>query len=282
MNQDNEKLYIYLAVAVIAIAFIFVLVLIWKPSNDDLLESINYIGDAEEYKEVQTNNYKSVLEGLLQVNNYDQLFEKVDKKWLEDNSYTKESLYNFLIENGIISNNVPLIKDTTIVNGQDSTYYRFQIQNEKGNLRYVLINESQSNDYTISFEQKGVASIEGKEYKDVIDGVTYTLKTKAALENLIQYELTIESTREDTITFDLSAVTNVFLMLKTGESIMPIDITSREVNIYEVQNGGKISVDLTFNLSLEKISNIEKMQLFHVYDRDGEKMIEIDMLGGEN
>ena len=63
---------------------------------------------------------------------------------------------------------------------------------------------------------------------------------------------------------------------------MPIDITSREVNIYEVQNGGKISVDLTFNLSLEKISNIEKMQLFHVYDRDGEKMIEIDMLGGEN
>jgi hypothetical protein len=154
MNQDNEKLYIYLAVAVIAIAFIFVLVLIWKPSNDDLLESINYIGDAEEYNEVQTNNYKSVLEGLLQVNNYDQLFEKVDKKWLEDNSYTKESLYNFLIENGIISNNVPLIKDTTIVNGQDSTYYRFQIQNEKGNLRYGLINESQSNDYTISFEQK--------------------------------------------------------------------------------------------------------------------------------
>ena len=53
---------------------------------------------------------------------------------------------------------------------------------------------------------------------------------------------------------------------------MPIDITSREVNIYEVQNGGKISVDLTFNLSLEKISNIEKMQLFHVYDRDGEKI----------
>jgi hypothetical protein len=124
--------------------------------------------------------------------------------------------------------------------------------------------------------------MKGKEYKDVIDGVTYTLKTKAALENLIQYELTIESTREDTITYDLSAVTNVFLMLKTGESIMPIDITSREVNIYEVQNGGKISVDLTFNLSLEKISNIEKMQLFHVYDRDGEKMIEIDMLGGEN
>lgn len=281
MNQDNEKLYIYTAVIVLVAALIFVIVLIWKPSSNDIKRGINYIGDVTEYKELQSKNYKKIIEKMLMVNNYDELYEKIDKEWLEENAYTKDNLYDSLVEKGIISNYVPNIKDVTVVNCQEGTYYRFQIQNMQGNIRYIVVNETSSNDYTISFEQKSISNIEGKIYTYVEDGVTYTLKVKAVFENVVQYELNIASLREDTITYDFGNYQNVLLCLTTGEKIVPSDITATANNIYEVGQNSNITIDLTFNLLLEKNNNLEKIQLFNVLDRDGNKTINIDLLGGE-
>lgn len=281
MNQDNEKIYIYLAIAVIAIAFIFVLFIIWKPTPTDQKAAINYLDISTTYDEIQENNYKNILERLLMVNNYDELFERINTEWLEENNYTKDSLYNYLVEKGIISNNVPIIKDTVTINLNDDMVYRYQVQNAQGNLRYVIINEKNSNEFTISFEQENISKFEGKVYTYVEDGVTYTITTKAILENVVQYNLAISSQREDTITYDLSRLQNVYLDLDTGESYIPTDITSRTESVYAVEQNGTFDVDISFTLTLEKHSHIKSMSLYHVLDRDGEKTIKIDMLGGE-
>lgn len=282
MNQDNEKLYIYVVIGFFAVAFIFVLYFIWKPSSDNIKEDINIISNEDSYEDVQLNNYLNVLNRLLIATNYDELFERIDSTWLDSNSYNKDTLYNYLIEQGIISNKVPVVKESIALSGTNGEYYyRFGIQNEKGNIRYVVINEATPNVYTISFEQNNISNMEGKTYTYVEDGITYTLKVIASLENVAQYELTLSSTREDVVTFDLSTNQCLSIELKNGAKFNPSDITSTTNNVYKMTENSQFSVKLTFNLSLEKQSEISKINFYQVSDSKGSKVVNVDLLGGE-
>lgn len=282
MNQDNEKLYIYIVIGFFAVAFIFVLYFIWKPSSDNIKEDINIISNEDSYEDVQLNNYLNVLNRLLIATNYNELFERIDSTWLDSNSYNKDTLYNYLIEQGIISNKVPVVKESIALSGTNGEYYyRFGIQNEKGNIRYVVINETTPNIYTISFEQNNISNMEGKTYTYVEDGITYTLKVIASLENVAQYELTLSSTREDVVTFDLSTNQCLSIELKNGTKFNPSDITSTTNNVYKMTENSQFSVKLTFNLSLEKQSEISKINFYQVSDSKGSKVVNVDLLGGE-
>ena len=282
MNQDNEKLYIYIVIGFFAVAFIFVLYFIWKPSSDNIKEDINIISNEDSYEDVQLNNYLNVLNRLLIATNYNELFERIDSTWLDSNSYNKDTLYNYLIEQGIISNKVPVVKESIALSGTNGEYYyRFGIQNEKGNIRYVVINETTPNIYTISFEQNNISNMEGKTYTYVEDGITYTLKVIASLENVAQYELTLSSTREDVVTFDLSTNQCLSIELKNGTKFNPSDITSTTNNVYKMTENSQFSVKLTFNLNLEKQSEISKINFYQVSDSKGSKIVNVDLLGGE-
>ena len=228
------------------------------------------------------NNYLNVLNRLLIATNYDELFERIDSTWLDSNSYNKDTLYNYLIEQGIISNKVPVVKESIALSGTNGEYYyRFGIQNEKGNIRYVVINETTPNIYTISFEQNNISNMEGKTYTYVEDGITYTLKVIASLENVAQYELTLSSTREDVVTFDLSTNQCLSIELKNGTKFNPSDITSTTNNVYKMTENSQFSVKLTFNLNLEKQSEISKINFYQVSDSKGSKIVNVDLLGGE-
>ena len=243
---------------------------------------MNFINNESKYDEVQLNNYKNALNKLLIASNYDQLYEKIDSTWLELNSYTKDSLYNYLIKEGIISNKVPTIRESIALAGSEGKYYyRFGIQNEKGNIRYVVVNEDTPNVYTLSFEQNSISKVEGQTYTYIEDGVKYVLKVVASLNNVAQYELTISSTREDVITYDFSSNNCLTIELKNGTRFNPIDITSTANNVYKVSGNSQFSVKLTFNLDLEKQSEISKINLYYVADSKGDKIIDIDLLGGE-
>ncbi len=282
MNQDNEKLYIYIVIGFFAIAFILVLYLIWKPSSDNIKADLNFISNENKYEEVQLKNYTNTLNKLLIANNYDELYEKIDQTWLESNSYTKDSLYNYLIKEGIISNKVPTVRESIALAGSEGKYYyRFGIQNERGNIRYLVVNEETPNVYTISFEQNSISNVEGQTYTYVEDGVKYVLKVVASLDNVAQYELTISSTREDVITYDFSSNNCLTIELANGARFNPIDITSGANNVYKMSENSQFSVMLTFNLDLKKQSEISKINLYYVSDSKGDKIVNIDLLGGE-
>lgn len=282
VNQDSEKLLIYITVAIFAVAFIFVLVLIWKPSSSTVKTQINVIGKENSYENVQLSNYTNLIQRLLLVQNYDELYEKVNTKWLENNSYNKETLYNYLIKEGIITNSVPIIKETTALDGNAEGYYfRIAIQNEKGNIRYVVINETAPNIYTISFEQNSITSFEGKTYTYKEDGITYTLKVLASLENVAQYELNISSTKENKVTFDFASNQNVTIGLTGGQNINPSDMTTTANNVYELGPNSNLSIKLTFNLTLDKQAKISNLKLYSVKESGEDKIITIDLLGGD-
>ena len=282
VNQDSEKLLIYITVAIFAVAFIFVLVLIWKPSSSTVKTQINVIGKDNSYENVQLSNYTNLIQRLLLVQNYDELYEKVNTKWLENNSYNKETLYNYLIKEGIITNSVPIIKETTALDGSAEGYYfRIAIQNEKGNIRYVVINETAPNIYTISFEQNSITSFEGKTYIYKEDGITYTLKVLASLENVAQYELNILSTKENKVTFDFASNQNVAIGLTGGQNINPSDMTTTANNVYELGPNSNLSIKLTFNLTLDKQAKISNLKLYSVKEAGENKIITIDLLGGD-
>lgn len=282
MNQDNEKIYIYIVIGFFAVAFILVLYLIWKPSSDNIKADLNLINNENKYDEVQLKNYTNTINKLLIASNYDELYEKVDSTWIEANSYTKDSLYNYLIKEGIISNKVPTVKESIALRGNEGKYYyRFGIQNEKGNIRYIVVNEETPNVYTLSFEQNSISNVEGQTYTYIEDGVKYVLKILASLDNVAQYELTISSTREDVITYDFSSNNCLTIELANGTRFNPVDITSTTNNVYKVGENSQFSVKLTFNLDLEKQSEISKINLYYVSDSKGDKIVDIDLLGGE-
>ena len=282
MNQDNENLFIYIIIGFFAVAFIFVLYLIWKPSTDNIKADLNFINNENKYDEVQLKNYTNTLNKLLIASNYDELYKRVDSTWLESNSYTKDSLYNYLIKEGIISNNAPTIKESIALAGiNGKCYYRFGIQNEKGNIRYIVVNEETPNVYKLSFEQNSISNVEGQTYTYIEDGVKYVLKVIASLDNVVQYELTIYSTREDVITYDFSSNNCLTIELANGTKFNPIDISSTTNNVYKMGENSQFSVKLTFNLDLKKQSEIKKINLYNVSDSKGDKAVNIDLLGGE-
>ena len=242
----------------------------------------NVIGKDNSYENVQLSNYTNLIQRLLLVQNYDELYEKVNTKWLENNSYNKETLYNYLIKEGIITNSVPIIKETTALDGSAEGYYfRIAIQNEKGNIRYVVINETAPNIYTISFEQNSITSFEGKTYIYKEDGITYTLKVLASLENVAQYELNISSTKENKVTFDFASNQNVTIGLTGGQNINPSDMTTTANNVYELGPNSNLSIKLTFNLTLDKQAKISNLKLYSVKEAGENKIITIDLLGGD-
>lgn len=282
MNQNNERIYIYIVIGFFVVAFIFTLYIIWKPSSDNIKSELNIIDTDVKYENVQLNNYTTLLNELLIIKNYENLYEKVDKEWLENNSYNKDSLYDYLFTQGVITNNAPIIKESIVLPGfNEEFFYRFSIQNENGNIRYLIIAETSPNVYTISFDQKSVSNLEGMNYTYVEDGIRYELKTLASLENVVQYELTISSTREDEIYFDFTSTNCVAIELKNGTKFNPIDITTAADNIYKIGENSSFTIKLTFNLNLEKQTDISKIYLYYVYEFNESKIKEIDLLGGD-
>ena len=145
----------------------------------------------------------------------------------------------------------------------------------------MIIAETSPNVYTISFDQKSVSNLEGMNYTYVEDGIRYELKTLASLENVVQYELTISSTREDEIYFDFTSTNCVAIELKNGTKFNPIDITTAADNIYKIGENSSFTIKLTFNLNLEKQTDISKIYLYYVYEFNESKIKEIDLLGGD-
>ena len=98
MTEQKEKIYIYAVIAFVCCIVIGVIVVIWMPDNTSK-SKLNSINVTKSYEEVQNEHYTDVVNELLLIKNYDKLYEKVDKEWMESNELDKESLYNWLFEN---------------------------------------------------------------------------------------------------------------------------------------------------------------------------------------
>lgn len=125
MISDEEKKYIYPAIAVIVIIILIVIVLIWSPKKENIIENtIDNVPVAGNYVDIQKEKYISILNRILLLDNYDELYEKINKDWIDENKLSsKQEIYDWLFENFIISSVKPNIVDTEVFTSTDIYIY---------------------------------------------------------------------------------------------------------------------------------------------------------------
>lgn len=276
MVDNKEKIYIYTVIVIISIIVLGVIIIIWTPNdkNKKLVNTLNNTNN-ESYEEIQNDNYSDLLKYMLQIKNYDSLFEKVDTEWLNENNFDKESLYSWLFENLIISNDEPNIIKIDNIDANDNFYYRVTIQDINNKLKYIVINETLPNKYTISFEQDTIKKYNGKTYTFDDNGTTYKVTVLNTLENLIQYQIDVVNNSSDYMYYDFNYNDSISIKLNSGENIYATDITSYAVNEYEIVSGGSFSIKAVFTLSLQKQNEIESIVFNNASDKIGRKKVEI-------
>ena len=276
MTEQKEKIYIYAVIAFVCCIVIGVIVVIWMPDNTSK-SKLNSINVTKSYEEVQNEHYTDVVNELLLIKNYDKLYEKVDKEWMESNELDKESLYNWLFENLIISNNKPEILSIDDIEDNENFYYRIKIIDINNKVKYVIINEVEPNNFTISFEQDSIKKMSGKKYEYSIGQAVYKVTVLNVMDNIIQYQIDVTNNDTEALYFNLNNNDTISLELSTGEKIYASDITTYAVNEYEISSGGSFSIKAVFNLSLEKQNNIEAINFNNVFDKDGKTTIKVNL-----
>lgn len=276
MVDNKEKIYIYTVIVIISIIVLGVIIIIWTPNdkNKKLVNTLNNTNN-KSYEEIQNDNYSNLLKYMLQIKNYDSLFEKVDTEWLNENNFDKESLYSWLFENLIISNDEPNIIKIDNIDANDNFYYRVTIQDINNKLKYIVINETLPNKYTISFEQDTIKKYNGKTYTFDDNGTTYKVTVLNTLDNLIQYQIDVVNNSSDYMYYDFNYNDSISIKLNSGENIYATDITSYAVNEYEIVSGGSFSIKAVFTLSLQKQNEIESIVFNNASDKIGRKKVEI-------
>lgn len=282
MIDNSEKKYIYAVISVVVIVLIGVIILIWTPTSDVIKDKLTLCDVVGDYDTIQIENYNNIVNKLLLMKNYDLLFEKIDETWLKSNNYTKETLYTWLFENFIISNNEPNIIESTAVAAEDSYYFRYKIQTSTNEEKYLIINETIPNNYTISFEQDTISKLNGKTYLYGKDGIEYKINVVTILDNLLQYEISVTNEGEKTYYYNLNTNDSIVLNLSDGTNIIPADITTLANNEYVLPKDGSFSVKVTFNININKQNLIESLTFNNAFDNDSKIDLKIVLKeGGE-
>lgn len=282
MTEKNERLLIYIVFGVICVALIGALMIIWNPTRNRVIpNNINNIDVTEKYENVQKESYIDLLNRILQTQFYDDLFSYVGEEWLGQVDMDKDSLKEWLINEGIISRNQPNITDSTVVTS-DIYMYRYEILTAENQKKYVIINETKPGEFYITFEQEIISSLVDKKYENVSYDINFTANTKAVLSNVIQYEVSISNTSNREIHFALIHNKTIALRLSDGRYIYASDISSPAGDEFSIWHNGYTTVTATFFVSLENQNKIEAMEFLNASNSYGERVIyTIDLKEGE-
>ena len=283
MISDEEKKYIYPAIAVIVIIILIVIVLIWSPKKENIIENtIDNVPVAENYVDIQKEKYISILNRILLLDNYDELYEKINKDWIDENKLSsKQEIYDWLFENFIISSVKPNIVDTEVFTSTDIYIYKFFID-INGVQKNITINEYAPNNYDISFEQDEINALSNKIYNYEVDGLQYLVTIDYASDSVIQYTVKCTNTTDNMYEFNFTTNSSANLGLENNENINAIDITTATSNQYKLGKNGTFELKFTFNINLEKQSLINSINFTSVYKNNTKVPMSIFLNGGDN
>ena len=286
MTEQMEKILIYIIIAIIIVLLVIALAVIWIPDSKIIRRDLNSCEVVEDYETIQKEFYSRELKKLLVTSNYSQLFEKVDGNWLEEMELDRDSLYDWLKENKIIKANYPMIKNINCVPNNTEYYYRAEIEvtDENGikDSRYVVINESSPNVYTVSFEQEKISGLAGKKfYATYKDNFRIDCTVTSVMANLIQYEIRIENIGDKYFHLSLATMSSLTLDMNDGSHHKASDITTLVNNAFDMDPGTHLTFKATFNVVLENQNDIKGLTFTDVNGGNGSVNLEFELKEGE-
>ena len=110
--EDNIITIVTIFLIILTIVIIIVTWVVGKNYNNEVLnlyENVSYIDQ-------MTEEYKNEIRNLLNTSNIDDLYNKIDVRFLSENSLNENNIREFLLKNNYIGNSVEIISSAALLN----------------------------------------------------------------------------------------------------------------------------------------------------------------------
>ena len=277
MIEDKEKKYIYIALVAIAILLIILLFLIWSPmfTNDNSLKKelqrIN-LYNVEEYQNEKIEYYKSVVKDVINKENFEKNKVYIDNEYMTKNNLTDENLYNYLVQNNLltINSNSMVLYNSSVKTDGEKFIYTYKYKNgEKEKLVHII--EEYYEQYSISFEQNSYPIIEKDGYVVEKDGLTIKIIPEASYEKSLLFNIEIVNNSTDEYIFGFNSLNSASITdFNKDEHILSTLILGNETSNINSVPGSTVSFKLSFDISIENQCNLREIKFGEVKKNSSE------------
>lgn len=249
MEKKNLHFIIYPIFAIIIVLVIISIIIIWKPTFSKVSKNaINTYADLN-YEEEIKNYYMQYLNTNLKLTNFDELYNKIDTKYVEKLGIaSKEELKTFLKDNSFISMNFNILNID--VYEQDSRNYLIVTYNVRNETRYITITENKPYDFKISFMDSYNLenSVSNFELEGDVDNIKYSFNIIESTSDSIKFKLTITNNSEKTVVYDFSYLDSIQLIYDEGKIVNMTSTANSNESKYTLNPGSMTTVEAFYVL----------------------------------
>ena len=271
MINDNEKKYIYLIFLIAAVILIITLGIIWVPmfkngNKDKTIISANYYKD-DYYVDRMKEEYKKVVIDAVNIENFDQIKEKINKQYLESINENESSIKEYLVKNKILTHpSSSMTVYNTIVRNDGKKYvysYKYKIGNEE---KMIHIIEDYYKNYTISYDQEGYPILDNNTYemKDS-NGMVYKIKYYKSYENTLILELIIENNTTEEFVYNFGdSVDSDLIFNGDNKRYLTNIVVGNGTSMIKSEPGSTNKVYLTYEIEIKNQQAIQAIEFNNI------------------
>lgn len=257
ISKKDKKLLI-IAIVIFLIIVITSISFIWLPKK----EKINKVGQYDAVKNCDNkliNKYLDDLSILLLEGNFEKLYKKIDKLYLDDNGLNEKNTKKFLTDNIFIGKSVSI---DSYELSKEGTNYVYRIKYTMNGLnRYVNLIEPKPYNYTLSFDQKNIPTNDkGKQKTYLVNNIKFDITIMEKTDNHIKYSVIITNQDVKTAEFNFDTVNTAVLVLKDNTEIKMGTVVMDKNNTI-LTLGSVTKEEFFYTLSLENQSKIKGIKL---------------------
>ncbi len=238
-KKKNNKIVIIGIIAIIFISLVITIIYIWKDNTTRATSEVSqgesqiinqkisskdiskYTKESSEIIETEAvNKYIEEIIDLFSNKKYEEIFLKLDDKFVSENNLSEKNIQNFLNNNGYISDYVSAnYKEITFYSERNDTYvYRVKFYFGRYT-RYVNIIEKSPYNYTINLEQETVPQVVENSYEVKVDDIKFEIEEIEKRDDCLRYKIKVTNVSDKKVKFDFTSINNVVLVMKDGGTI---------------------------------------------------------------
>lgn len=279
MINEKEKKYIYIVFIIAIIILIISLVIIWSPmfSSNSFSDNIHIFTEhnTDEYIQKMEESYKSVVMKYINIDNYEELKNKLNEKYLQDNNLNIDTAKDFLYDEGILSHP----SNSTVIylsnsNNDGDTYIYSYVYKIGDSEKKIHIIEDYYGKYTISFEQNEYPVLNSYKKEIEKDGLKYSINYNKSYEESILIDFYVENNTTEEYTFNITSLNDASILLNNSEvCYLDSTVVSNQESAIKLTPNSKINFKLSFRVPLEEQGNVERIIFSNVTKSNGDNMI---------
>ena len=244
-----------------------------KLYNIEKYESYN--NEGQNIVEMTQDPYFAEVETLLNVNNVDKLYSKMNKDFLQNNNLNENNFRNYLESNGYIGKFPSASSMTYCVQKNGDCIFRVKCFNDERRKYYVNLIEKKAFDYTIDFTQDYVPTTDEKVYNINSQNLNYEVTELYRKDSSIALQIKITNYSDKEVEFYFNSISDIELNLENKGKVRQAtsELSSTK---YIINKNSYIIKKLYFPLDMQYHSKIKGITFYNVRFEDSRKNIVIN------